>query len=52
MVKKTADGTTGKNPMFTEAVDNFVDNLGLLAGGRRAVLTPSELPPYWAKKDS
>jgi hypothetical protein len=36
--------------MFTEAVDNFVDNLGLLAGGRRAVLLPSGLPPDWAKK--
>jgi hypothetical protein len=36
--------------MFTEAVDNFVDNLGLLAGGRRAVLPPSELPSDWAKK--
>jgi hypothetical protein len=36
--------------MFTEAVDNFVDNLGLLVGARRAVLPPSELPPDWAKK--
>ena len=38
--------------MFTEAVDNFVDNRGLLSGARRAVLPRSELPPDWAKKYS
>ena len=36
--------------MFTEAVDNFVDNRGLLSEARRAVLPPSELPIDWAKK--
>jgi hypothetical protein len=34
--------------MFTEAVDNFVDNLESPSAIRPAVLLPSELPFKWA----
>ena len=36
--------------MFTEAVDNFVDNRRWPAGTRRAVPLRSELPTEWALK--
>jgi hypothetical protein len=36
--------TVNENPMFTEAVDNFVDNYGLPQRRRRTVLLPNELP--------
>jgi len=36
------------NSMFTEAVDNFVDNLGLLGATAVQYLLLSELPSGWA----
>jgi hypothetical protein len=39
---------TDNNLMFTEAVDNFVDNLESPSAIRPAVLLPSELPFKWA----
>lgn len=39
-----SDKTINENSMFTEAVDNFVDNYGLPQQKRGTVLLPSELP--------